>query len=388
MKLPINPLLYLASLACAGGIVLNIMATVKPRIRWDRNTVEPKIRDDVKRLVDQGGRVLPDNDQWRYNASNPFWEQFKTANFTGYKAPEPVAKPTGESKPVAPGGLDVDLRQKLRLMCISLGGDNTRAVVQYLDQVEVPPKFKSRAAPAVPMPMGNRSGRGRRPPLMTTPMTNTVPTHHVDVGQALWPPYQNFVLVGVAEDALSVFFENRAKEKVKGHFPRQEVPKNELGLPDDVLERILKVRRGGARPKTQAAVDPRLGDQPKSKWQDVEKTKAIRENEWVVSRKDLGYIDQRGNKFIHEDVHLGDYSGGSGKTKIRGVAVRKLSRRARGLGVNEGDILISLNGIKVKNRAQALREGKRLWKKGVRSFKAVFLRRGQEITMFHHFPNK
>ena len=390
MKLPINPLLYLVSLACASGIVLNIMGTVKPQIRWDRKTVEPRIRDDVKKLVDQGGKVLPDNNQWRYDTNWPFWELFKSANFTGYRAPEPVAKPTGEPKAPALGALDVDLRQKLMLICISLGGDNTRAVVQYLDQVDVPQKFKRKnPATAVPVPMGNRGGRGRRPPPMTAPISNTVPAHHVDVGQHLWSPYTNFYLVGVAGDARSVFFEDRGKPKVKGKYPSQEVLKNELGLPEDVLERLVReARRGGTGTKAPAAASPTGPKQPKTKWRDVENSKPISENEWIVSRKDLGYINQRGNKFIHEDVHLGDYSGGSGKTKIRGVAVRKLSRQARGLGVNEGDILISLNGIKVKNRAQALREGKRLWKKGVRSFRAVFLRRGREITMFHHFPPK
>ncbi len=388
MKLPINPLLYLVSLACASGIVLNIVGTVKPRIQWDRKKVE-RVRDDVKKLVDQGGKVLPDNNQWRYDANDPFWELFKSANFTGYRAPEPVAKSPGGPKAPPPGGLDVDLREKLMLICISLGGDNTRAVVQYLDQVDVPQRFKPKNPTAVQVPMGNRGGRGRRPPPMAVPISNTVPAHHVDVGQHLWPPYTNFYLVGVAEDARSVFFEDRGKPKVKGRYPSQEVLKNELGLPEDVLERLVReARRGGTGTKAPAAANPTGPKQPKTRWQDVEKTKLVSENEWIVSRKDLGYINQRGNKFIHEDVHLGDYSGGSGKNRVRGVSVRKLSQRARGLGVNEGDILVSLNGIPVKNRAQAIREGKRLWRKGVRSFKAVFLRRGREVTMIHHFPNK
>ena len=87
-------------------------------------------------------------------------------------------------------------------------------------------------------------------------------------------------------------------------------------------------------------------------------------------------------------MHLRDYSGGSGKTRVQVVNVHKLGKQVRRLGVNEGDILISLNGIPVKNKAQAIRVGKRLWRDGVRSFKAVFLRRGREVTMTHHFPHK
>ncbi|MEE9128016.1 MAG: hypothetical protein V3U11_12835 [Planctomycetota bacterium] len=34
-QLPINRLLYLVSLACAGGIVLNIMGTVRPGLSWN-----------------------------------------------------------------------------------------------------------------------------------------------------------------------------------------------------------------------------------------------------------------------------------------------------------------------------------------------------------------
>ncbi|MHC4514415.1 MAG: hypothetical protein ACYTGW_21555 [Planctomycetota bacterium] len=391
MKLPINPLLYLVSLACAGGIVLNIMGTVKPRTSYDPKQVEPRIRDDVKKLVEQGGKVLPDIGQYRYDPTDPFWEQFKNANFTGYRAPEPVAVDPVQKSDVAQGALDVNLSEKIVVICISYGGDYTRAVVQYLDQVEVPEEHQtSNSAPAAVAPLANPGGRGRRPPPTLAPqVTSTVPTHHVDLGQHLWKPYDNFYLVEVAEDARSVFFENRGKPKVEDKFPRQELLKNELGLPEDVAKKLVDdARRRAGATGTANRTTPESQQPAVSKWQDVPETKAIRENEWIVSRNDLGYINQRGNRFIHEDVHLRDYSGGSGKTRVQGVSVHKLGKQVRGLGVSEGDILISLNGIPVKTRAQAIRVGKRLWRDGVRSFKAVFLRRGRQVTMTHHFPHK
>jgi len=383
MKLPINPLLYLVSLACGAGIVVNIMGTVKPRIPWDPK--EAQIRSGVKAAIERGGKVLPDIGQWRYDASNPFWEQFKSANFTGYRPPEPVAVDPVKKDDTLKGIPDVDLRQKLDVICISYGGDNTLAVIRYREAVEVPAKLRAPtpgpadvARPAMP------AGRSRRASTAMVPQINsTVPLDHVGLGESLWPPYQNFYLVEVADDARSVFFENRAKDKVENKYPRQELPKNELGLPQDVVEKLLKVARGTRSVTTEKTTPSK---QSPSQWQELPETKAIRENEWNVARKDLDYINQRGNKFIHEDVNLSDYSGGSGKNKVRGVSVRKLGHKARGLGINEGDILISLNGISVKNRAHAVREGKRLWRRGVRSFKAVFLRRGQEITITHHFP--
>lgn len=387
MKLPINPLLYLVSLACAGGIVLNIMGTLKPRVTWKSDEVE--IREKFKQLVEQGNKVLPDIGQWRYDHTNPFWELFRSANFTGYRPPEPVTTVPIKKGDTMGGAVDVDLRQKIDVVCISYGGDYTRAVVKYRDQVEVPEKFQPLAAGPGDVAPQAPTGRGGRPVPSVSQIRNTEPPlHHVDLGDHLWPPYQNFYLVEVAEDARSVFFENRAKDKVDDKFPRQEVPKNELGLPQDVVDTLLKAARRKGAAGTDETTTPERQGPPPSEWLDVPETKAVRENEWYVSRKDLDYINQRGNKFIHEDVHLNDYSGGSGQNRVQGVSVQRLGQKAQGLGVSEGDILISLNGIKVKNRAQAISTGKRLWRQGVRRFQAVFLRRGREITITHHFPDK
>lgn len=390
MKLPINPLLYLLSLACASGIVLNIMGTVRPRWPYDR-TKEAEIRKGVTALMERGSKELPDIGQWRYDATNPFWEQFKSANFTGYRAPEPVPKGPDEPKTTPTGGTDVDLRLKIDVVCISYGGDYTRAVVQYLDlAVEVPEEERPPApgpgdiARPVAPPVRGRRG----PPAPVVPqLPNTAPLHRVGLGDHLWPPFDNFYLVEVADDARSVFFENRAKDKVEGRHPRQELIKKELGLPDAVARELVRTARAIVRTGPEAKTTPAPG-RPASQWQDLPETKAIRENEWNVSRKDLDYINQRGNKFIHEDVRLNDYSGGTGKNRVQGVSVNRLGRRAQGLGVNEGDVLTSLNGVQVRNRAHAISVGKRLWRKGVRTFKAVFLRRGREITITHHFPDK
>ena len=86
--------------------------------------------------------------------------------------------------------------------------------------------------------------------------------------------------------------------------------------------------------------------------------------------------------------YLGRLPGSRIKSKVQGVSVRKLSQRVRGLGIREGDILISMNGTKVRNRLHAMREAKRQWRQGVRTFEMVFLRRGQETTITYELPNK
>ncbi len=52
MKLPSNRLLYVVSLAFAGGVVLNIMGTVSPSSPWDPKEVG--IRSKFKTLLKLG----------------------------------------------------------------------------------------------------------------------------------------------------------------------------------------------------------------------------------------------------------------------------------------------------------------------------------------------
>ena len=54
-QLPINRLLYLVSLACAGGIVLNIMGTVRPGLSWDPREVQ--ICSVVKARLERGSDI-------------------------------------------------------------------------------------------------------------------------------------------------------------------------------------------------------------------------------------------------------------------------------------------------------------------------------------------
>ena len=56
--------------------------------------------------------------------------------------------------------------------------------------------------------------------------------------------------------------------------------------------------------------------------------------------------------------------------------------------MQQGDLIISINGTRVKNRAHAIRECKRLWKRGVRTFNYGVLRRGDAIDLTKHFRSK
>ena len=235
MKLPINPFLYLVSAACAGGIVLSILGTVTPRIDYGKKK-DIEIRAKLKDLVDRGGKVVPDIGDWDYRNADGFWHRFHSANFTGYVPPQavdPVDQVKDATPRVAP---DVDLNETLVVICISFGGEHTRVLVQYADPVGVSvPARLARSRPPVGDVVGTPPARGRGRRMPPTPvMSSAVPTHHLAIGDHLWNPYHNFFLAAVADDARSVFFEDRGKPKVDDNYPRQELVKNELGLPLDV----------------------------------------------------------------------------------------------------------------------------------------------------------
>jgi hypothetical protein len=363
MKLRIHSALYIVSLALAGGIVLNIIQTIRPGHPWHADEVQ--IRNTVRDLLERGAKTLPNIHQWRHHGTALFWEQFRLANFTGFRAPDPGSgKPRGDGGPVE-AARDVDLGRKIDVLCITSGGDYTRAVVHYLGSVEVPAEHRALVPTQTPA-AGD---------------THTTPWHHLQLGDHLWKPLDDFYLVAVADDAESVIFENRAKEKVDNDYPQQVVHRTELGLPEYVT---LFPGSMGSVMNTTTNPTPR-SKEPPSEWRDLPKTTVVGED-WHVSRKDLDYINQRGNKLVHKDMSLDDYSGLDGSTKVQGVRVRRLGQRVRGLGIQERDILISINGIKVKNRAQVILESKRLWRQGVRRFELVCLRRGQETTIAYRLP--
>jgi hypothetical protein len=75
------------------------------------------------------------------------------------------------------------------------------------------------------------------------------------------------------------------------------------------------------------------------------------------------------------------------KGQRTGLAVGRVSARARRAGLEPGLILISLNGFPVRTKAELITVGKRLYKKGVRVFQARVLHYGREKTLTYRAPD-
>ena len=60
----------------------------------------------------------------------------------------------------------------------------------------------------------------------------------------------------------------------------------------------------------------------------------------------------------------------------------------RKYGVSEDDVIVSINGVKVSGMANAKKVAQRLYKRGVRHFKAEILRRGRIIFRTYTFEKK
>ncbi len=389
MKLPINPLLYLLSLACTAGIGWSVWDLVHPKEplsqRWEGTM------DKFKVSWKKGQGVLGDDTRWIRDSSR-FWRQFGVANFTGYVKPAPViVDNTGPDKNEKTDNPDLDLKTIVRVIAMTYGKDHTTAIIQYLSDVTVPEELVGNSSgpvssPLDTIPKGQRNKYRNRPvPMPSSNMGNT-PLHHMKLQEKLWPPYHYVHLVAVGSDAESVTFEIRKSDEApEGGYEKQEVLRNELGLPDDVLERLRSYQRSLGDPGSEqqakvATPTPPADDQ----WEDVPDTIYNKKTNRVnVSSKDHRELRSRGNEML-QDLGTEDVSFGSGASKKRGVAVKKVPERLRAFGVSNGDVLLSLNGQKVKGKAHAIKVGRRLYKDGVRTFQAEVLRRGQQITLTYH----
>ena len=387
MKLPITPLLYLVSLASLGGIGHAVYQYSDKTNDYDAKA-RAKIKRENKKLKDQGIAAKDlNNERWDYRKTW-FWKQLADVNLTGKieKKDEPK-KPEKEVETELKPEI-VQLKDIVEVICISWAGDETGVVIKYTTDVEVPENEV--VTPSTPslkntIPRGRQRGRRRSTPLPAPTQTiGQSPPHHVKVGEALWPKYNFVYLKSVAPDASLATFELRIDDKKdeKGAYPTQDVIKGTLDLPPEVLAKM----RAGIPLRTDDKGQPIPRKVERSDWVDTPTTTVSRRTGRVnVSRKDQEFLEKNGADVFTDDVHMRDYSGGSGKFKIRGVQFKKLSSRVRQFGVNEGDVLISINDQKVTGMANAKKVGRRLYNKGVRSFRAQILRQGRIITRTYSF---
>lgn len=383
-RLPINFLLYLTSGALAlgsGWTFYDTMARSK--------TMDPKeIADVSSQHIQKGREQTPDDLRDTYGGTaKPWWEQFGKANFTGEERIEPDQNTVVETAP-EPAQTMMPITDILDVVGLQFDSSGTsRCVVRYKQAADVHPPVE-RSASSMDEAMGAASGTpgytgpqdtasGQRPNKTGAPNGQRgtppgMPSYSeqrvfqvLGVGDALWPSYSDITLVRVQEDGMAVIF---SRQRAGQEEPLEEkVYSDEFGLPQEVLAQLAEgsasgTGRPGPKPVKTVA---------KGEWVDVQETQAVRPGQWHISRDDDRFLRDNAQTVFNQDVGLRSYESSSGN--VRGVQITRVSSRLERFGIRSGDVLIELNGFKVGTKAEALKVGKKLYKQGVRTFRAKIL---------------
>lgn len=384
MKLPILPFLHLTSLGAVGGMVLSGL-----QLKDDMETFEVH-RVGIRPALKAIPRVRP-KPRPRPDLEVQFWTTFSRANFTG-RVEDQEKLGTGVTT-VSPGTPTkvVQLDEVLQVIAISHGLGLNGAVVEYIATVEVPERY--RTDPGRPKILGSMPRNRRASQALANMQRQRVaspPPHHLKIGDSLWPPYDKFYLHSIAKDASLVEFKLRSVEPGDASADStQQLCAGMLSLSDDVHFELDKAR--GKQTLNLAADVEKPGDAEASsrhKWVDRPHTFLDPRGNVNISRKDSRWMNEHGGQIFNEDVHMRDYSSGRGKTKVRGIQLRKLSSRVQQFGAHEGDVITSINNTPIKGMAQARRITRRLYGQGVRTFRLGVLRRGARIALYYYLDKK
>ena len=151
MRLPINFLLYLASIAmlgCAGWLF--VQATIQARpLSGEENGPSRMGFDIAEQRVKEGQELDPRRQGWNYD-NRTWWQQFTEVNLTGKLPPPPeVELTTGPT--IAPEEVETPLDQIFHLISLMYhnvqGGAETHVVLRYREDasVQIPESVARRA---------------------------------------------------------------------------------------------------------------------------------------------------------------------------------------------------------------------------------------------------
>ncbi len=406
-KLPINLILYLITLGLLGGSGMYFYEAVNlPR------SPDPKqIRDRAIAALNKGKERDPEIAGKDYTKDEP-WVAFAEANFTGkLPPPKPVAKDLNEApektvNPITP------MEEIFSILGIYYDGDNSRVVIKYKPTANVQPPadvLKARRGSAasnsgpsdrVPPARGRGArGRGGQPaPSMPTANPNEGLVHHLALGDPeqskLWEPYHPIRLVSVADDAEFAVFEDQRSPKEKAGesetWPEVQMFKEVLDLPQEIRRALAAggesgqgQKQGSQSGNQQQSNQGNALAEPTSKsgWKPVENTTRVGTNRYDIGTSDLARINKDPARVFSEDVQISSYRQG-------GVQIRKISPQFQSFGLRVGDIVTHLNGRPVNNKTEAITLGKKLYKRGIRSFKVTVLTsRGYTEERTYNAPN-
>lgn len=342
-------------------------------------TTTQEWRELRQRLREEGEAKRPDEERLKYTASyKDWWQLIERANWTGKLPAKPVptegpAGPTG-GDPKAPKTLK-PLTEIIELRLIAANGDDeNRIKIQYKDpNVEVPESSNARMSGVTPV--------GGDP--VATPTGNAF--QDLVAGDTLYPPYATIRFTGVDLNGPAAIFTRPAPEGA-GKTVEEKLMLDELKLDQSRIDEKTILEVGG-----RAGTSERTADSGRQ-WVDPgDSTKEIEQNVWMISRRDSDVIGEDYGRILEEDIQLRDWQSSradrSGE-KPRGVSVRRISPQLQRFGVKQGDVLIKINGQRVKSKSNAINTARKQYDRGVRTFELTFLSGGREIVRTYTVPKK
>ncbi|MGE3172958.1 MAG: hypothetical protein AB7O97_10070 [Planctomycetota bacterium] len=422
MRLPVNAFLYLASaglLGLAGYTFYESMQLGTQDVRTEHTERGAREAQD---LLARGRGQGPVTTTVGYNTA--VWK-------AAFLAPNLIAKPPRIEEPKGPAvevqtqkPVDVrplgDIIELVSLMCdTSTGGmgGQSHVIVRYKEGVDVqPPSWYllenqvAAGAGAVSAPSDGVPGRPRpngRPvpgrPAQPVPMSSAGTEYLQRVwvtsdGSArsestLWPPFEDIRLVEVKEDALSAVFARSAPPApapAEGEDPppapepvTEELFKSLMASQEVAKDVVALLRNRARRPTDDAGTPAPVGN---SSWQDVEETRKVGD-QWHISRRDQQVMNESPETFmnrINVDAYVSPTGSGRRGLRVLDVAPDITSR----YGVQPNELILSVNNEPVSTKADAIATGKRLYKRGVRTFVVKFLSGGREIERTYQAPDR
>jgi len=388
-KLPVNFVLYAlyaASAALVGGIGYTFYSTYKLKERFGDVALRKQISADVDKLVKAGRDAQPERKNWRYDPDSlPWWKQFSTVNVTGKLPPKPeeTTAPVEPEKP-ADTGVKIDDILVIESLLVEVGESSdqlSHIVVRYKPGVEVRPPAALVAAadgsrpaswtPGDARPAGGPAAGGAPIPMPTTPGGELRQFVHLE--EALWPPYDNIRLVEIAEDAHSATFLREDPKKDRSEWKKETVYKAALDLDPAVVAQLVEGLRRDRAAREQgangAAVQPEVVPVPRvqeTEWRDVPQTMQVAPGQFHVSRRDHDYVRDNIDRVFNDEVGVSTFRSRVGN--VEGLRIDRISPRLAQFGLEPGDIVLSINGEKVRQKQQVYTIAKRQYQSGVRRF--------------------
>ncbi len=390
-------LIYLLSVGVLG--LLGYQLYEKHDMRWVGipgvgNPPAESLVNYRKNVVRNGSRRVASDRRWSYAARMAtWWDVIKMANLTGKLPPPPKEEVTASESEEAAAVQTPQTPLHEILKIVTLFGSDTGTIkVQYKEGhgVQGPSALVMGLSDTVP---GSGMSAGMAPG-----QTQAVlgPLYQdLSIGESLYPPFELIQVVRVEPvgNDIGVVFSRPApgaEDAKAGKRVEEIVLVNQLEIGGDNSFAGLGTIDDGNTTRNESS-GPKVS---KGTWQDPgEKTRKIG-NSIMISVKDQNFLS-RPDEFLQEVAvqdfkeEWADPTSPGKKISVRGVAVTKISPRLRQFGVQEGEILIKINGTAVSGRSNAMNLGKQQYNRGVRSFDLTFLTStGRERVISYQAPNK